>query len=230
MTKKENPGFLSLNQGQNFNNKQVSNINKQNQQKVKNVQNVQNVQKDKKEQKVQKEGFTTNTDITSTNYKPVLINEYTRMNRTNAQNQSDLSELQSLQSQYNDLLSQYSDLTNQIKGATQENIDRVSPNNPYLSKNATLNNSKGELPVISSGTGGYVTSQGMFKSYPDDNTYSITSGKNGCPTDFIQNVELDKYSKTFIQGKDMIAGQSCGNEGSDVYVSKLNDNPVGTYI
>ena len=148
---------------------------------------------------------------------------------TELQDAKDLKDLQDLQSQYNDLLTQHNKLTEQITNTSQANMDRISSNNPYLSQNITLNNNS-QLPVIGSGTGGYVTGQGMFKNYPDVDTYNATSGKNGCPTNFIKNIPLDTYSKTLLQGKDMISGQSCGNEGSNVYVSQLNDKPTSTYI
>ena len=207
------PGFLSLVQGQKYQSKK-SYTNK----KSKNFKQV-------------KEGFATsdpNIDITPR--KPVLINEYTRMKTTNLQNQKDLDELQKMQAQYNDLLTKYKNLTNQIKTDTQNNMDKVSLSNPYLEKNITLSNVKGALPIIGSGSGGYVTSQGNFKNYPDSDTMNATIGKNGCPTDFVKNVQLDKYSKLLSQGSDMISGQSCGNENSNVYVTNLNSSPVASYI
>ena len=142
----------------------------------------------------------------------------------------DLNSLTSLQTQYSKLLTDYDNLTSQITHTTQENMNRLSGNNPYLGKNITLDNSGGELPVASSGVGGYVSNQGILKSYPNAEIYNATSGKNGCPTDFIQNVKLDDYSKTLVQGPDMVLGQSCGNENSNVYVSSLNNNPSGNYI
>jgi hypothetical protein len=149
---------------------------------------------------------------------------------TESNDAKDLQDLQDLQSQYDDLLTEYNKLTDQIKNTSQANMDRISPNNPYLSQNITLSNSDDKFPVISSGTGGYVTSQGMFKNYPDIDTYNASAGKNGCPTNVIQNIPLDKYSKTLLQGKDMISGQSCGNEGSNVYVNTMVSNPSSTYI
>ena len=116
----------------------------------------------------------------------------------------DLNSLTSLQTQYSKLLTDYDNLTSQITHTTQENMNRLSGNNPYLGKNITLDNSGGELPVASSGVGGYVSNQGILKSYPNAEIYNATSGKNGCPTDFIQNVKLDDYSKTLVQGPDMV--------------------------
>ena len=211
MSNKENkPGFLSLVQGQQYQSKK-----KHTNKKGNNL----------------REGFVTSApNIDVSPIKPVLINEYTRMKTTNIQNQKDLSELQKLQSQYNDLLTQYKNLTNQIKTDTLNNMDKISLSNPYLDKNITLSNIKGALPIIGSAAGGYVTSQGIFKSYPDENIMNATIGKNGCPTDFVKNVQLDKYSKLLSQGTDMISGQSCGNENTNVYVTNLNSAPTASYI
>jgi hypothetical protein len=223
--KENNQEFLSLVQGQHFDKKNKKNKDRNNKNKKNNTNNV-------------KEGFTGNQnenglgqDIDlAPNYKPVLINEYTRMKTTSAQNQKDLTELQNLQSQYNNLLSKYKDLTNQIKTDTKNNMEKISLSNPYLEKNITLSNTNGALPIISSGTGGYVTSQGIFKNYPDIATANATSGQNGCPADFTKNVQLDKYSALLTQGSDMVSGQSCGNENRNVYVSSMIKNPKATYV
>ena len=162
-------------------------------------------------------------------HKPVFINEYTRMKENNAQSQRNLAELQQLQSQYNNLLSNYNDLTNQVKTVTKQNMERISSNNPYLGQNITLNNESGSLPVIDAGVGGYVTSQGDFKSYPDSGTMNATIGQNGCPTNVIGNVQPNLYSNLLQQGTDMVSGQSCGNENKNVYVSSIIKNPNATY-
>ena len=50
----------------------------------------------------------------------------------------DLNSLTSLQTQYSKLLTDYDNLTSQITHTTQENMNRLSGNNPYLGKNITL--------------------------------------------------------------------------------------------
>jgi hypothetical protein len=220
--KENNQEFLSLVQGQHFDKK-----NKTNKDKNKKI---------KKYVNTTQEGFTGNQNGNELDvgqdikYKPVLINEYTRIKSTNAQNQAELMELQKLQSQYDDLLSKYKDLTNQIKTDTKNNMEKVSLSNPYLEKNITLSNTKGALPIIGSSAGGYVTSQGIFKNYPDTATANATAGQNGCPVDFTKNVQLDKYSSLLTQGTDMVSGQSCGNENRNVYVNSMIKNPKATYL
>ena len=213
-------GFLSLTQGQRFNNKKYNDIKKPNK--------PSKIPSNKKPSGTSgtKEGFTSNDGTTGTAI-PVLIKEYTGRQATNTQNQANITELQTLQSKYDGLLNQYNTLTNQIKTNTQADMDKISPSNPYLGKNITLGSS---LPITGSGAGGYVTSQGIFKNYPDTNTADTTIGKNGCPVDFTKSVQLDKYSKLLSQGSDMVQGQSCGSENSNVYVSSLNNNPSAAYI
>lgn len=210
--------FLSLTQGQRFHTKKYNDIKKKVRHPTKTV--------DKLNHRTM-EGFTTLNGSTGSNI-PVLLNEFTGKIATNSQNKSDMAQLQALQTQYNNLFTQYNTLTNQVKTNTQGNMDKISPSNPYLGKNITLGSTS--LPVTGSGTGGYVTSQGIFKNYPDTNIRDTTIGKNGCPVDFTKNVQLDKYSKLLTQGADMVAGQSCGFENSNVYVSSLTNSSSASYI
>ena len=204
--------FLSLTQGQRFHKKKYNDIKK----------------RTHNSNKYNKEGFTSGSETGSGSNIPVLLNEYKGSIQTNAQNHSDMAEVQALQTKYNDLLTQYNTLTNQVKTNTQGNMDKISPSNPYLGKNITLGSSS--LPVVGSGTGGYVTSQGIFKNYPDTNIRDTTIGKNGCPVDFTKNVQVDKYSQLLTQGADMVQGQSCGYENSNVYVSSLTNSSSASNI
>lgn len=212
-------GFLSLTQGQRFNNKKYNDVKKPTKpsSSSSNKKPLQHI-----------EGFTSlELDRTEGTGIPVFIKEYTGRKAVNSQNQANIIQLEKLQSKYDDLHSQYNTLTNQIKTTTQADMDKISPSNQYLGKNITLGSS---LPVTSSSAGGYVTSQGIFKNYPDTNTAETTIGQNGCPVDFTKNVQLDKYSKLLTQGTDMLAGQSCGYENSNVYVSSLNNSSSASYI
>ena len=222
-----NTEFLSLVQGQQFQKKHKSNANPN---KTKNKGNNKNNNKNNNNNNnVKKEGFTNDSINLGPNNNPVFINEYTRMNKNNEESQRNLAELQDLQSQYNNLLSNYNDLTTQVKTTITQNMERISSNNPYLGQNITLNNDNGSLPVIDAGLGGYVTSQGNFKSYPDTTTMNATTGQNGCPTNVIGNVQSNTYSNLLQQGSDMVSGQSCGNENNNVYVSSIIQNPNSTY-
>jgi len=169
-----------------------------------------------------REGFS-NTNATTN------ANATTNTN-VNTNPDAKLNEINALQSQYDSLLKNYNDLYKQVSDNTQKGMNRLNKNNPYLNNNIIPNNSAGELPIISSGIGGYVTSQGLFKNYADKSVFDSTAGKNGCPTNTINDVKLDNYSSTFMQGKDMISGQSCGYEGSNVYVTKLVNTPISNFM
>ena len=136
-----------------------------------------------------------------------------------------------LQQEYQNTLSQYENLVAQVSGSTTGYLNRVNPNNPYLGKNVCL----------SGGACGYVTNQGVFKWYPADNnyTYNNTAGKNGCPSTPYQQISGDgdinavgstiSSNPPLIVGTPMSAGQSCGNEGSNIFVNSMINNPTSTY-
>jgi hypothetical protein len=173
----------------------------------------------------------TNTDLSTDERKPVFVNAYNRMKTNESVSTADFDELETLQAQYNDLSNQYKDLIRATEIQSTEYDDRISKENPYLNNNITLDNSNGELQLATSGVGGYVTSRGMFKSYPDLDTIYATAGKNGCPaiSKGIKNVPKNKYSSLLKNGTDMKKGQSCGAEGQNVHVSKMLDDPATKY-
>jgi hypothetical protein len=131
---------------------------------------------------------------------------------------SKLSELDKLQTQYNSLLEQY-------KTANSSSIDKVKTtltnitNNPYANKNVTLSDGKTY----------YVTNKGTSKLYDSSATYYATNGKNSCPSGST-SLNLASLSSSTILGSNMVSGQSCGNEGSSVLVSKTLDTPSSTYV
>jgi len=88
----------------------------------------------------------------------------------------------------------------------------------------------------------YVTQQGVAKWYPTSTILNATAGKNGCPSqkDAV-NVNI-AWSASYqvsgatiptnpplVTGTPMTSGQSCGNEGVNVFVNKLISNPNVTY-
>jgi PAN domain len=147
-------------------------------------------------------------------------------------------ELSELHSKYNSLLSEYNAIQASVQNYKSTVGTRLDKNNPYLGTTR-------KLPDIKSGTantvpnltglgyGGYITQMGMFKPFPDYHTYTSSLGQNGCPASLNNNIVADKYSSTLLQGENMKIGQACGNEGSNVYVSSLNNSPsaieVGCY-
>jgi hypothetical protein len=205
---------ISLNQGKQFKNYQG---------KIKtSVENQIHGTKSKRLFK-KKEGFS----MPNTN----LLQQRDERAKTIAQsNQNDLDNLTNLQNQYTDLQTQYNDLQKQVNSNSLVSINRTSSSNPYLNKNISLSQNMAGYPINDLGYGGYVSGQGLFKPYPDQATFDAIAGKNGCPSKIIQNIPINDYSSSLLQGQNMVANQSCGNEGKNVYVSKLIDNPTSTYI
>lgn len=164
-------------------------------------------------------------------YISVLENQQTDMHAINSTNRGELDELKQLNAKYNDLMQQYITIQKAIGNSSLATIDRLSQNNPYLNKTVQFNN----------GSICYVTKQGIVKVYKDDNTYTATAGKNGCPgKSSTVNIDLDfsKYSiegsiipttPQLITGTPMINGQSCGNEGSNVYVNQIINSSTVNY-
>lgn len=128
-----------------------------------------------------------------------------------------------LMSDFDQTMLEYKDITRNASTEVQNNIYRDSSSNPFNSTNVNLSGTQAT---------GYVTSEGVYKWYPSSEVFNATAGKNNCPIDVTQ-VENDstKYnlqgsmintSPALEVGTQMVAGQSCGNEGSVVYVNKVN--------
>jgi hypothetical protein len=153
-----------------------------------------------------------------------------RLNETAKSNNNDLTTLTNLQNQYNDLLTQYKDTQTSINNSSMVSINRNSNSNPYLNKNISLAQGSTDFSINDLGYSGYVSNQGVFKPYPDQATFDSVAGKNGCPKKIIKNIPSDDYSTSLIQGQNMVANQSCGHEGKNVYVSRLIDDSTTSYI
>lgn len=131
---------------------------------------------------------------------------------------SQLSELNKLQTQYDSLIEQY-------KTANSSSIDKVKTtvtnitNNPYANKNVTLSDGKTY----------YVTNKGTSKLYDSSATYYATNGKNNCPSGST-SLNLSSLSSATVLGSNMVSGQSCGNEGSSVFVNEVLNTPSSTYL
>ena len=148
-------------------------------------------------------------------------NDYTSQQQT----------ITNLKNDYEATLTEYKTLMDKINGNVTNYIDRVNPNNPYLNKTVRFNN----------GSICYVTNQGVVKGYGDGETFAATAGNNGCPAQSpLVNIDLD-FSKYYavgsvipttpplVTGTPMVKGQSCGNEGSNVFVDSLINNATPTY-
>jgi hypothetical protein len=149
-----------------------------------------------------------------------------KQNSINSQQQQSLNELRQ---EYQNTLSQYENLLSQINGTTSSYFNRVNPNNPYLGKNVTF----------TTGESAYVTQQGVVKLYPlgsqwiPNQVFLGTAGKNGCPSGEMTPIQLPwlpsyntpgtsiPSNPPLVTGTPMQEGQSCGNEGSNIYVDEL---------
>jgi len=135
-----------------------------------------------------------------------------------------------LRKQYDNTLKEYQNLVAQISGSTTGYLDRVNPNNPYLGKNI----------IFTTGEESYVTQQGVIKLYTTD-VLSDTVGRNGCPTGAFVPINLPwlpiynssgitvPSTPPLVIGTPMIKGQSCGNEGKNIFVNEMINSPNITY-
>jgi hypothetical protein len=147
-----------------------------------------------------------------------------------SQNQQQI--LANLRTEYASTMTEYEQLMATVSGGTSDYISRVSPNNPYLGKNIQF----------TTGNICYVTQQGVVKWYPNWDLYTSTAGLNGCPASSqvmqISLPWLPEYNTSgtiiptnpaLVSGTPMTDGQSCGNEGVNVYVNTMISNPVSSY-
>ncbi len=140
--------------------------------------------------------------------------------------------IQNLKSNYASTLTQYEQLLASITSGASNYVNRVNSNNPYL----------GKVIQLQGGALLYVTNQGVAKNIPSMDVYNAVSGKNGFPPqgDFIPvSIPFDNsYSSPgatiptkppLITGTPVQVGQSVGNEGSNVYVNTMLNNPTTKY-
>jgi hypothetical protein len=137
-----------------------------------------------------------------------------------------------LKNNFNQALEEYQQLYSEISSSVNTYISRTGSNNPYLSKNIKF----------SDGTICYVTNKGVAKPYANFEVYKATAGMNGCPSqqEFV-DVNMP-FSSTYIEGAtipttpplivgtSMTQGQSCGNEGENVFVNSIISNPITKYL
>ena len=144
--------------------------------------------------------------------------------------------IDNLRKEYASTLNKYESLLANISGSSTDYINRVSANNPYL----------GKYVEISGKAIFYVTKQGVAKMIPNStdtqDAWSMIAGQNGCPLQsslVTINVPWnDAYMNAgatipttppLITGSPMKPGQSCGNEGENIYVNQMISNPSSTY-
>jgi len=182
---------ISLNQGKQFNkyqNKIIDNL-------------------EKNEEYSTLEGFTGGVLTNETN-KVINSNNYSRQ-------QADINRLRK---EYQDTLKQYKDLSEQISKNTNNYVERVDPNNPYLNK----------LVRFSNGTICYVTKQGVVKPIKNRdilNSLKVPKERIDLTIPWIQSYNtpgtLIKTNPPLISGTAVLMNQSFGNEGSNVFVNQF---------
>jgi hypothetical protein len=136
------------------------------------------------------------------------------------------------------LLSQYQTKADEIRSLQDQY--KKQTNNVYLNKNVQF----------SDGTYAYVTKSGIVKKYENLAMLQKNANLNGCPPPASITVSiswssaydvpgasiqmpssLDSVKGPILKtGSPMVAGQSCGFEGTDVMVTQENDTPVSRYI
>ena len=139
-------------------------------------------------------------------------------------------------SEYNETLEKFNILTKQIQKNSTNFIERTDPNNKYLNKIIRFSRSGQVL---------YVTKQGVAKYIPNQEILNSISEKNGCPNTSGNYISIDipwlnEYSiegtqlptnPPLIIGKNMQLNESCGHEGSNVFVNKMmSSRPTPTYV
>lgn len=176
------------------------------------------------------EGFQTNTNEESN--LTDQTNDLLKTTDISSQTQS----IQDLQTQYNDTVSEYQTLLSKISGTTSDYINRVSSNNPYLNKYIRWSDSAANGAIM------YVTNQGIAKPITDKDIFNSILGINGCPDNKkIVSITIPWDSSYAVEGTTiptspslsvgtpMKTSESCGNEGTNVYVDKLLKNSTANY-
>lgn len=161
-----------------------------------------------------REGFTQQSD-------GITAQSNNLLDQTNMDS-SEKKDIIVLNKEYKESLTKYEELTKKLAFETKEYFKRVNPSsNQYLNKNIMIGNH-----------GMYVTNQGVakwFGGHPEK-----IMGQNGCPSQS-ETIKLDipwdeKYKMPgsiipttpfLISGTPMIEGQTCGNEGSNIFVSEM---------
>ena len=129
------------------------------------------------------------------------------------------SELSNLDSQFNSILEQYN--TRQLSYTTELNkyIQKANDNSSFQNKNISLSDGKKY----------YVNSRNVAKAYTSDTAYSNTQNNNNCPSGIISS-GVNTLPNNLTVGSNMISGQSCGKEGLNIYVNRVNSSPQTSYI
>ncbi len=133
--------------------------------------------------------------------------------------ESCFSELNNLDIQFNSILEQYKTAQTSYTKELNMQVDDANFVSSYQNKNVTTTDNKKY----------YVNSKNVAKPYMTDTVYSNTENKNNCPAGNVSTGSTSLPNNVNV-GTNMIPGQSCGNEGTNVYVNSINPNPITSYI
>ena len=134
--------------------------------------------------------------------------------------------IDNLRQNYKNTLNEYETVIAQISGSTTGYLNRVNPNNPYLNK--TISFTSGEICYVTNqGVAKYISSTAILNSIdtpqnvvplaiPWDASYAVPG--TAIPT-----------NPPLVAGTSVQSGQSLGNEGLNVFVNTLINNPSSTY-
>jgi len=145
---------------------------------------------------------------------------------------SEVSEIQALTEQLDELLADYKSKHSTLINKTQEYSQVTSLNNKYSNKNI----------IFTTGHVCYVTSQGVVKYIPSPDIWNSFVGKNGCPGYDTINIGLPwlpEYGTPgtivptdppLITGTFMTANEACGNAGQNVFVNTMIKDTTEKYV
>jgi hypothetical protein len=173
-----------------------------------------------------KEGFVSSFDTSTLNTTKNGLtdksNDLIKDNNYSSQQQT-ISNLQTL---YQSTLNEYDTLIDKISSTTTNYFNRVGTTNPYLNK--TVRFKSGELA--------YVTNQGVLKYIPSvDILNSTNAPKTFLEIDLSWNNSWSAPGATIgtipplVSGTPVQLNQSLGNEGLNVFVNSLINNPTSSY-
>jgi len=142
----------------------------------------------------------------------------------------------STKQQFMNTIQEYNNILGTIAKNTNQFVARSSPNNPF--NNKILNWTDPQARGLKM----YVTNKGVARPIKTKEIYDSILGKNGCPgRNKITDITLKwdpnylipgqtiPTSPSLLVGKDMTMGESCGFEGSNVFVNNLMNNQNVSY-
>ena len=194
--KKKTSNFPSLNQGKKF----------------KKYQNkIENSLEKNAEKLSGKEGFSDMEGKKLTRQTHNVINENNYSNKQQIIN--------NLRQEYDKTLQDYNTLTSQISGQLNGYVDRVSSNNPYLNKVVSFTTGN-VCYVTNQGVVKYIASMEIWRSVNIPQTVQIQLNIPWQESYYTPGTQIPT-TPPLVSGTFVEAGQSFGNEGSNVFVNQL---------